>query len=440
MPFSMLDRQKPPMWMGPNGKPINKQVQVGPGQVTGPTQQLAQAMNPQPMKAPVNPQYGDLAKAMIGQGTSTAPVSGNLEAIARPLEALAGVYLQRKQGEFDTKSADYKHQQLAQALGGITDPTTRARVQQAMEINPALGATMYGQATAPAPKPDLVDVRDPNGNVTRQPDAPGLQTNAAPASAQPTQSRTLPAGTFQGDPNAYKVDETLNRQTGAYDTDKTTEIAPEKQSAPPEIIQLAIAAGDQSQPENVRKAAEGRITALTKGQLSPFEIQEIGKSADGWQAGEFAAAALTDALALNDKAYSGAGADVQRFGARALGLDEGGVTATTQFGALMTGQALESLRATFGGNPTEGERQILLEIQAAPTMNRAERAALIQRAVTMVRQKQAAATSRVNAIQTGQFRMGGEGIAAAPPGTVPVQPTAGQPQVLRFDAQGNPVQ
>lgn len=196
MPFSTLDRQKPVAWVGPNGKPINKQIQVGPGQVTDPTQQLAQAMNPQqPMKAPVNPQYGDLAKAMIGQGTSTAPVSGNLEAIARPLEALAGVYLQRKQGDFDTKSADYKHQQLAQALGGITDPATRDRVLQAMEINPALGATMYGQATAAAPTPpprtnanaegDLLDAVT-KGTATPEQRAAWDRLHPAPREPQPT--------------------------------------------------------------------------------------------------------------------------------------------------------------------------------------------------------------------------------------------------------------
>lgn len=185
MPYSTLDRQKPVAWMGPTGKPINKQVQVGPGQVTDPTQQLAQAMNPQPMKAPVNPQYGDLAKAMIGQGTSTAPVSGNLEAIARPLEALAGVYLQRKQGDYDTKNADYKHQQLAEALGGITDPAMRARVQQAMEINPALGATMYGQATEPQKGADPFTLGegqtrfDPTGKAIASVAKPPPDTTAA---------------------------------------------------------------------------------------------------------------------------------------------------------------------------------------------------------------------------------------------------------------------
>lgn len=238
--FSGLGRGMGPLGgygLAPSFQPT-KQIQVGPGQVTDPTQQLAQAMNPQggpaPLgKPPVNPQYGDLAKAMIAQGTSTGPVGGNLEALARPLEALAGVYLQRKQGDFDTKAMDYKDQQLAQALGGISDPAKRQQIMMAFKANPALGATMFEQATKPPAEPKMRTRELGDQNVTEQfnPatgafDTLGYAPRWEPKKVEAPTSRNREVGD-------QTVNESFNPATGAWDTNSYAPRWQAKDDTPP---------------------------------------------------------------------------------------------------------------------------------------------------------------------------------------------------------------
>lgn len=201
------------------------------------------------------------------------------------------------------------------------------------------------------------------------------------------------------------------------------------QHEPPEVIQLAQALRNPNAYPEERAAAQGRIDALTKGSLSPIEQKELFDASDRYQAGSFAMAALNDALSYNNDAYEGMLADATLLTNRNLGRDKKGVTATTNFRSIMTGQVLEALRATFGANPTEGERKILLEVQSSINMSRAERESLIKRAVTLAEQRRASEANRVQNIQGGAYRAGGNALpatAAAP--TTQSRPAGTAPQ------------
>jgi hypothetical protein len=126
------------------------------------------------------------------------------------------------------------------------------------------------------------------------------------------------------------------------------------------------------------------------------------------QSGELGIKNLRRALELNDKAYAGPTANWIRSGARLTGLDPDGVSATTEFENIILNNVLSQLKATFGGNPTEGERQILGQVSGSITMARSERAAVLNNAIEILADKIAASSSNLEAL-------GSDAVTSRPP-------------------------
>jgi hypothetical protein len=87
---------------------------------------------------------------------------------------------------------------------------------------------------------------------------------------------------------------------------------------------------------------------------------------------------LEDAKALSKKAYTGPTAGVRGYATSFVGAEGG--KATEELRTLITQNALQQLKATFGAAPTEGERKILLEIQGAVDKEPSVREAIFERA------------------------------------------------------------
>ncbi len=62
-------------------------------------------------------------------------------------------------------------------------------------------------------------------------------------------------------------------------------------------------------------------------------------------------------------------------------------SATGQYENIITGLALESLKSTFGAAPTEGERKILLDLQASIGLPHADRLAILERAAAAAQRR-----------------------------------------------------
>lgn len=60
---------------------------------------------------------------------------------------------------------------------------------------------------------------------------------------------------------------------------------------------------------------------------------------------------------------------------------------TQEYNNIIMSQALASLKATFGGSPTEGERAILLKIQASSDYPAPVRKAILNEAIVMAQNK-----------------------------------------------------
>lgn len=111
---------------------------------------------------------------------------------------------------------------------------------------------------------------------------------------------------------------------------------------------------------------------------------------------------------LKPKPYTGFGADTLTNIARVpvigdLVADKGRAAATTEASNLVTEQALSNLKAMFGGNPTEGERDILLKLQALPTFTPQEQSAIIESAQKAAQRRMSDYQNRLSNIETGQY-------------------------------------
>ena len=114
---------------------------------------------------------------------------------------------------------------------------------------------------------------------------------------------------------------------------------------------------------------------------------------------------LTKAKQISPNAYSGFGAGARRTIARNIpGVGESeGVTATTDLESLVNQNALDQLKAIFGGNPTEGERKILLDIQGSLSMSDKERQAIFDRAIAAAARRLKTNQTKMENIRKGAY-------------------------------------
>lgn len=174
---------------------------------------------------------------------------------------------------------------------------------------------------------------------------------------------------------------------------------------------------------------EGSPIMGTAPKLSATQEKELFEADDIIRNSQFAAKALEDARKLNPEAAAGMTAPVvtawQRNAPSFLGGDPEAAAKTSEYNSIVTGQALDNLRAIFGGNPTEGERKILMDIQAAPTMSVPEREALLARTQQAVLNRQMAAQTKAQSIRSGSFATQGGAMPPAPAGA----PSGQGPQI-----------
>lgn len=76
---------------------------------------------------------------------------------------------------------------------------------------------------------------------------------------------------------------------------------------------------------------------------------------------------------------------------------------TVELDNLISGQALDSLRAVFGGNPTEGERKILLDIQGSSSQPDSVRQRIFDRAIKAAESRLKTSQERANELRGGTY-------------------------------------
>lgn len=175
----------------------------------------------------------------------------------------------------------------------------------------------------------------------------------------------------------------------------------------------------QSNPEYAafrNKQQFDPVTGEPVRKLSATEQKEVFDLQDKADATAGAIAALQSAKEILTRPgsesapapYTGFGADARTAAARIpvignIVADKGRAAATTEAKNLVTEQALGSMKAIFGGNPTEGERQILLQLQALPTYTPEEQSAIIDNAIQAATRRQSQFGTRMKQLETGDY-------------------------------------
>jgi hypothetical protein len=156
-----------------------------------------------------------------------------------------------------------------------------------------------------------------------------------------------------------------------------------------------------------RKDAIGRSPATAeKGKGGPMSVtlqKELLESDDTVQSAKNVVGMLEAAKKINKDAYSGYFAKGRAVLASNLPGATPGADATINIDNMMTGQALENLKATFGGMPTEGERKILLEMQASVDKTPKQREDIMDRAIAAAKRRSEYAGSKAKSIRSGEY-------------------------------------
>ncbi len=145
------------------------------------------------------------------------------------------------------------------------------------------------------------------------------------------------------------------------------------------------------------------VKPVKQGPMSVTLQKELLESDDVKQSSKAIVDMLGQAKAINKDAYSGYFAKGRAQLASNLPGNYSGANATIDLDNMMTGQALESLKAVFGGMPTEGERKILLDMQASSEKTPQQREAIMDRAIAAAQRRGAFAENKAKSIRTGTY-------------------------------------
>lgn len=183
-------------------------------------------------------------------------------------------------------------------------------------------------------------------------------------------------------------------------------------------VRRLVESGEMTPEEGARWMAQEKITGpngelgmLRPGQtletvrapvLSSQEKDAIMEADKTAEASLGAKAALSEALALNDKAFSGPTAGTRAMLDRVIPGEFGG-TATTEFKNIVENQALSQMKAIFGAAPTEGERKILMDLQASVDKSPKEREAILKRGMALAEQRAQREAARATGMREGTY-------------------------------------
>lgn len=139
--------------------------------------------------------------------------------------------------------------------------------------------------------------------------------------------------------------------------------------------------------------------------LTPKELDLRVETEDAINAGTSALGALEKALELNPTTFDASLKDqAQKLLLQETQTDHPRVKATREQENLLATQAVTQLKTLVGGNPTEGERTILLSLQGIGAKGREERKTIIENAMKAVKTRIERNKKRLTDIKAGRYR------------------------------------
>lgn len=140
-------------------------------------------------------------------------------------------------------------------------------------------------------------------------------------------------------------------------------------------------------------------------ELTPAEIKLKDTTTDAVASGEAALSNLAEAYRLNPNTFDASLVDLaQQKALEAVGSKDPKVIATRYQANLLSKQAIEKLRASFGGNPTEGERAALLALEGIDAKSREERALILRNTYSLLKARVERDRKKLADINAGLYR------------------------------------
>lgn len=142
----------------------------------------------------------------------------------------------------------------------------------------------------------------------------------------------------------------------------------------------------------------------TSAKLSAQEQKEVFEADENAQAATVVIGTLKQALSINDKAYSGYGALLRaKVESNLPGKVSDKANNTIQMDNLILEQALSSLKFVFGAMPTDGERVMLLKLQASQEKTPTQRKTIIEKAIEMADSKLRFNQQKAESLRNGTY-------------------------------------
>jgi hypothetical protein len=204
---------------------------------------------------------------------------------------------------------------------------------------------------------------------------------------------------------------------------------PEKDIADRE--QAIISRGlDPKDPRNQQYILTGKYPREDAQPLTATDKKAILEADDAVMATTNVIGNLNKIKELSKKAYEGPLAGARGYISSLVGSEAG--TATSEMDNLIMTNALQQLKQIFGGNPTEGERAILLKIQGASSQPDSVRQKIFDQAIHLAQRRLEFEKQRADALRGGTFYKPGQG--SAEPQLQPGQSTGmGNVVIKRID-------
>jgi hypothetical protein len=206
--------------------------------------------------------------------------------------------------------------------------------------------------------------------------------------------------------------------------------------------QAAAAGLKESDPGYQSFLLTGKMPREDAQPLTATDKKAIMEAEEGAVAAQGAVESLMRAKDLNKKAYSGPLAGTRGY-ITSLGGNEGGA-ATVELDNELKSNALGQLKAIFGGAPTEGERQILMEIQGSSSLPPEVREKIYNKAIFLANRRLEINKQRAQELRGGEYykpgggaaSVGGAPAAADGAGGAPTRnPPGTGPKLLRYNPQ-----
>lgn len=222
-----------------------------------------------------------------------------------------------------------------------------------------------------------------------------------------------------------------NPTTGAVERAYTPEgkkDTPQAQMAQRE--QALVARGlDPKDARNQQFVLTGKFPREDAQPLTATDKKAILEADDAVMAATNVIGNLQKIKELSKKAFEGPLAGTRGYIGSLVGNES--ATATSEMDNLITSNALQQLKSIFGGNPTEGERAILLKIQGASSQPDSVRQKIFDQATTLAQRRLDFEKQRADALRGGSFYKPGQG---ASPQLQPGQSTGmGDVVIKRID-------